>query len=232
MTAHEALYSWSLSLGRLTGLGEPFRRTEALVTSHVGPALRDPVVREHAQAFRIRKWHDPEDSGLDFALVAPREAADTLRGAVDRHLGSQPWRHGASDADPLLIPAFSEYLRGLRELTDIAIDLHCVPDGQLRQHQCFLIRIGCSHVDPRYELHPYLEQHSPAYVRHAMMRRREGQGLWSWAHEEFWARCYTPGPSPEHPAPLFALWNIVVGITPRRWDDPAAVASRLGIECT
>lgn len=230
MTAHESvLYSWSLSLGRLTGVGEPFRHTEALVTSHVGPALRDPVVREHAQAFRIRKRCDSEASGLDFALVAPRDSAESLRGVAHRHLETRPWRHWVSDADPLLVPAFSEYVQGLRELTDIALDLHCVPEAQLRQHQCFLVRIGCSHLDPRFELHPYLVQYSAAYARHATIR--EGQGPWSWAHEEFWARCYTPGPSPEHPAPLSALWNIVVGITPRRWDDPTALVSRLGIEC-
>lgn len=226
------LYHWTLSdLGRAGDPGGPFRAAETLMVRHIAPALRDPRVREHASSVHLRRWHETDDHGVSFIMAAPTDAAEILTTAVASHLASSGlWRHGVADANPLLHPAFRDYLRGLGEVTAIALDLACAAEPPLQAHQCVLIRLCCAPADPRFELHPYLMQHSPAYVRYGAIH--QSCGAWPWEHEEFWARCYTRGPALEFEAPLASLWNIVLGIRPRRRDDPRALASRIGIACS
>ncbi len=159
------LHRWTLSVDGAGDRADSFRAMEAVITREVGAALRDPVVREHVSGLLIHKRCEREESEVGFVIIAPPEVADTLGMAVSRHLESREWRHTVSDTDPILHPAFAEYIRGLREQTEIALDLHCVPQAELRQHQCFLIRVCCASADPRYQLHPYLVRHSRAYVR-------------------------------------------------------------------
>lgn len=201
-----------------------------MVAHRVAVVLRDPVVREHAAAFHLIKRPDAHADAPSVALVlyAPPEAEPMLAAAVTRHAdGPDLSRRSASRDDPVLHPVFREYLHGLADVTVMALDLHTPAD--LHRHQCFLIDVGCRAEDPRFALHPYLIAHSAAYAD------RSGASLsggWSWAHERFWARCYTPGPDRAVGAPLTSLWNIVLGVTPRRGDVPQRLAERLAITCS
>jgi hypothetical protein len=203
-----------------------FRALEDLVVSAVGPAVADPVVREHAACWHVAK----RPNAVVLTLAAPPLAGEQLRAAVMRHLApAAPGEEPAADADPLLHPLAAEYRQGLSDVTEIALDLHTGSRADLSSHQCMLLRAGCGTLDPRFLLHPYLSQHSRSYVERSAA---PGAGRrWEWRHEEWWARCYTPGPGPDLQPPILSLGNIVLGLAPRRWDDPARLAARLGIRC-
>ena len=220
---------WCIHATAPPGAGGRFRALERVVTDRFGPALRDPVVREHAVSCQLvkRPGSDANPPSAELILFAPGESESVLAVAVERHAGGDDLaRAPLARDDPAVHPVFREYLEGVADVTAIALDLHL--SGELARHQCFLIDVGCRAEDPRFALHPYLLVHSAAY------RDRSGadpSGSWSWAHERFWARCYTPGPDRTIGAPLTSLWNIVLGATPRRGDTPAALAKRLAISC-
>ncbi len=205
---------------------------EEIVNDTVAPLLRDPVVREHASAYLVSKRAEgagPEAS-VWLTVIAPAEAEGPLTAAVGRRLTAPDVYRDAGPAgwDLLLHPLATDYRRGLREATDIALDLHCRPGDELREHQCVLIRLACAPEDPRFGLHAYLERHSRTYVALAGLQTRHRD---LGAHEEFWTRLFTPGPAVQLERPLLWLFNLVLGVTPRWWAEPAAVAARLGIEC-
>jgi hypothetical protein len=229
------LFRWRIDEKVTGGPGAPFRALERMVAGPVAAVFNDPVVREHSTSYQVTKTVGPPGgpettATVTLAIVAPAVAADPLGMACSRHLaGQRSTAHPPEPDAPLLLPMAEEYRRGLRDITDIAMGLHVPPGETLRAHQCALLEIVCSPRDPRFELHPYLVEHSPAYVKRSGLV--SPKGTWSWEHEQCWARFYTPGPSHELTAPLLALWNVVLGTEPRRWDQPLQVAARLGITC-
>ncbi len=224
-------YRWNVAVVEVAAPGAPFRALERIIRQGIGPATSDPVFQEHAVAFAVSKTAEPtaEDrvrGWVDLTAVAPSDSP--IRGAVQRHLGDLgAIEEPPSDADPLLLPQAAEYRRGLTDMVAIALDLHGADPTTLRAHQGELLQVACSATDPRFQLHPYLSEHSKVY------RARTGVppdgSSWSWEHEECWARFYTPGPMATLAAPIYALLNVVLGIVPRRWDRPDALAARIDI---
>ncbi|MBI4513104.1 MAG: hypothetical protein HY702_03250 [Gemmatimonadetes bacterium] len=216
-----------------SSLPASLRALERIVVEEAAAAVRDPVVQEHAVAYHLEKRPDGEqDAGgqaaLVIGIVAPPEPEAVLTAAVARHLRSESFRQRLEPPDVLLHPVAAEYRRGLREVTDVALDLHCGVERQLRAHQCALLRVGCGALEPRFGLQAHLAEHSAAYVRLAGLA---GAPQDLWAHEAFWMRLYTPGPGAHLGRPIDWLWKIVLGVIPRRWSDPVAVAHQVGIEC-
>lgn len=221
------LFRWTLPVAG-SSLPERLRVLERIVVEEAAVLLRDPVVREHATDYYLEKDADDEPAALAIGIVAPPESEAVLEAAAARRLRSESFRQRVEPPDVFLHPIAAEYRRGLREVTEVALDLHGCEEPQLRGHQCLLIRIACGALDPRFELQARLAQHSPAYVRLAGVAELAHD---PWAHEAFWARLYTPGPGAHLGRPIDWLWKIVLGIVPRRWNDPVAVARQIGIAC-
>lgn len=235
MHAELALYRWTVRREPDPSIpGAPFRALEALVSEAISGTVQDPVVREHATSYSIVKLAPAEaraPAEVILTIVAPPAAEAPLTRVVGRRLAEyQTTAHPVALDDPILHPIASEYRHGLADITDISLDLHPDTPAALRNHQCALLRIACRPIEPRFELHPYLLSHSPTYTARSGMHP-DGKG-WSWDHEQCWGRFYTPGPAPNLPPPLHCLWNIVLGLAPRRWDDPKRLATRLGIDCS
>lgn len=214
------------------------RALERLVPEAAAPLLGDPLVQEHAEAYHLIKrvgakgGGGSEVAGLDLLILAPADAGDPIRAASERHLGNGWEKEATTESQEFLAhPVARDYRIGLRDITDIALELHPAEPALLREHQCFLIDLACRGRDPRHELHPYLCEHSPTYLSRSGASGREGASLWGWEHEEFWTRLFTPGPAMELLAPLASLWNIVVGERIRRGSERSGVLRTLGIEC-
>jgi hypothetical protein len=150
-------------------------------------------------------------------VVTAEERADELRSAVESHLYEFPYRHQAGDSsDPLLRPENAAYRRRLREVTDVALDLH--GDPNLVEHQMFLIQIACGTDDNARDLHDFLCQYSPTYA-----------SLPEHHKIAFWHGFTDSAPDPALPAPVQCFWNIVLGVEPSPGGNPAAVADLIGI---
>ncbi len=207
-----------------------FRGLERVLAGRALPALRDPVVREHAVAYALEKHPDPvagvPGPSITVTVLAPRDVQSMAAEAVGRHLEDATPMTPGRDAELLLAPVAEEYRQGLREATDIALDLHAVSPSTLRAHQRRLIEIGCAGLDPRFALQEFLPAHSPSYRAHGRVGDPAAGPL---TLEALWMRLYTPGPTLNHPAPIWLLWNVVVGRTPKRWKDPETVAESIGI---
>ncbi len=233
------LYRWFIPVSGPLQPVARLREMERLVRDRIAPTLRDADVHQRIAGCHLWKRDTEEGAssgatgvGVDF--FATPEADAPLTAAVSRHfegLGAVGGRGVEDEAAVILYPVAAEYRRGLTEVSEVALDLHAAPEPAFRAHQCALIEAACSAADPRYRLQSYLAQHSPAYVRLARPEPTDEGGLGSWEQEGFWSRLYTPGPGRGLRAPIYSLWNIVLGTAPRRWSDRRELAARLGIEC-
>ncbi len=240
MMSHELeLFRWFLPVSASSEPVERLREMERLVRDHLTPALRDAVVREQISGLHVWKragmaGESSGAAGVGVDFFATPENDPSLTAALAGHLeaaGAVGGRGVEDEAGVILYPVAAEYRRGLTDVSDVALDLHAAPESKFRAHQCALIEVVCSAADPRYWLQSYLTQHSPTYVRLARPETSEEGELWSWGQEEFWGRLYMPGPGRGLLAPIYSLWNIVFGMTPRRWTERRELAARLGIDC-
>ncbi|MFQ5704649.1 MAG: hypothetical protein ACE5HT_11570 [Gemmatimonadales bacterium] len=228
------LFGWTLFTPHTLALRAQLAVMESIVCDELAGAITDPVVREHTSARSITKQVASEREGRGWVrlkLFGPPDAAEMIGRAVQRYIKTPSARVDTpSETDLVLHPLGQDYRRGLSEITDIALDLHTAPAARRMLHKCLLVRVGCSAEDPRFELHPYLATHSSAYVRLSGIARDEG-GSWGWGHEEFWARLFTPGPARGLQAPLWSLWNIVLGIDISRRESVRSLEEKLGLNC-
>lgn len=240
MESHKLeLYRWFIPVAETAPPVARLRELERVVRDQLAPALRDPVVREHVSGFHLWKRTAEEGqaagaAGAGVDLFATPEADSPLTTVLAGRLkeaGAVGGRGVAGEAAVILHPIAAEYRRGLTEISEIALDLHVACEPDFRAHQCALIDSACSSADPRFMLQTYLTEHSAAYLRLARPEPEVEGELWSWAQEELWSRLYTPGPGRGLLAPIYSLWNIVLGTVPRRWTDRTELAARLGIDC-
>ncbi len=233
------LYRWFIAVTERASPVARLREMERVVREQLAPALRDPVVREHVSGFHLWKRNAEEGeaagaAGVGVDLFAAADADPPSDPVLASHLqeaGAVGGRGVLGEAAVILHPIAAEYRRGLTDISEVALDLHVAPQLDFRAHQCALIDAACSSADPRFQLQTYLTEHSAAYLRLARPEPEVEGELWSWAQEELWSRLYTPGPGRGLLAPIYSLWNIVLGTVPRRWTDRTELAARLGIDC-
>lgn len=191
-----------------------FREKERIVNQAVIPILANAAIGKLTSDYLVGKRRGCEVWLTMFASAASAEALQT---AVEAYLYEFPWRHEPGDLDePLLLPHVSSYRRRLREVTDVALDLH--GDPNLVEHQMFLIQIACGTDDNATDLHDFLCQHSPTYAAFPEYHKIT-----------FWNEFTQPGPDPSLPLPIHSFWNIVLGCEPAPGGNPAAVADLIGI---
>lgn len=191
-----------------------FREKERIVNQAVIPILATPAVKDCATDYFVSKRRGTE---VWLTMFASDREIPPLREAVEGELYDFAWRHERVDeGDPLLAPAFRSYRRRLREVTDVALDLH--GDPNLVEHQMFLIQIACGTDDNARELHDFLVQYSATYATFPEHHKIA-----------FWNEFTQPAPDSSLPAPIQCFWNIVLGCEPAPGGNPAAVADMLGI---
>lgn len=219
LTMSQLMYRWVLR-GLPTAHADVWRRAERVMREVVAPAVRHADVVRTARDYYASKQGG--SGGVDVWLVifAPEWAEPTLLAAVEplptwcRRID---WVR--SRDDDLLKRRCRNYRRGLRMVTDVALDLHC--STQLQAHQCFLIDQMFAASDPRPALRAYLSTHS---ATHAPMDAR--------TQDKFWRDFFSAGPSPVLSYYGHWLWNIVVGPhPPPPGTTPAVIAAALAIQC-
>ncbi len=191
-----------------------FRAKERIVNQAVIPVVTDPSVKQLASDYLVSKRRGAE---VWLSMFVPDHSAAELKEIVEEHLYEFAWRSEEENkTDPLLTPKLRGYRRRLREVTDVALDLH--GDPNLVEHQMFLIQIACGTDDNARELHDFLSQYSPTYAAFPEHHKIA-----------FWNEFTQPAPAPGLPAPIGSFWNIVLGCEPAPGGNPAAVADMLGI---
>ncbi len=191
-----------------------FREKERIVNQAVIPLLANGAVRDRVSDYLVSKRRGSE---VWLSIYAEVDRADDLVVAVESHLYEFPWEHERlTSGDPLLEPAAHAFRHRLREVTDVALDLH--GDQNLVEHQMFLIQIACGTDENIRDLHDFLCQYSPNYA-----------GFPEHHKIEFWSGLTEPGPDESLPVPIQCFWNIVLGCEPAPGGNPAAVADMIGI---
>jgi hypothetical protein len=191
-----------------------FREKERIVNQVVIPLLANGTVRELASGYLVSKRRGCQ---VWFMVLTNDGRVDELRAAVESHLREIPWRREQADVDdPLLDPDTVSYRQLLREVTDVALDLH--GDPNLIEHQMHLIHIACGTADAAGELLDFLHQYSRTFAAFPEHHKLE-----------FWTAFKQPSPHPKLPVPIQCFWNIVLGCEPAPGGNPAAVADLIGI---
>ena len=197
--------------------GDPtsrFREKERIVNDVVLPALAQEVV-----ATAVTDYHVSKRRGCEvwLTVIVPEDLVDTVQGAITPFFEGFRVRTAPADGDdPLLDPAHLPYRRRLRQVTDVALDLH--RDPNLVEHKMFLIQLACGTEDQLRLLDEYLVQTSPTYATIPEVER-----------PDFWRAFYTPAPAPGLDTLERSFWNLVVGCNPERGGNPVAVADLIGI---
>ncbi len=213
-----ALHSGSDTLLRwIIDGGDPtsrFREKERIVNDAVLPALAQEIVAGAVSDYHVSKRRGCE---VWFTLIAPGDRVAEIQQAIfpffrDFHVRPAP----PDPDDPLLDPAHLPYRRRLRQVTDIALDLH--RDPNLVEHQMFLIQLACGTEDQPRLLDEYLVQTSPTYAAMSELERAD-----------FWRAFYAPAPAAGLETLERSFWNLVVGCNPERGGNPVAVADLIGI---
>lgn len=191
-----------------------FREKERIVNQVVIPLLANGAVRELASSYLVSKRR-----GCQVWLMIHTDdgRVDELRAAVESHLREIPWRREQAGLhDPLLRPDAVTYRQLLREVTDVALDLH--GDPNLTEHQMYLIQVACGTDDTANELQDFLYQYSPTFAAFPEHHKLD-----------FWNGFKQPGPRASLPIPMQCFWNLVLGCEPAPGGNPAAVADLIGI---
>lgn len=191
-----------------------FREKERIVIEAVIPLLANDAVRELASDYLVSKRRGCE---VWLTVLTNNGRVEDLRTAVESHLHEFPWRYEqGDDGDPLLDPGVARYRKRLREVTDVALDLH--GDPNLVAHQMFLIQIACGTGDAIRDLHDFLYRYSPTFAAFPEHHKLD-----------FWNGFKQPGPRASLPIPMQCFWNLVLGCEPAPGGNPAAVADLIGI---
>jgi hypothetical protein len=207
----ETLLRWILDGGSQISR---FREKERIVNQAVIPLLANGAVVDLVSDYLVSKRRGSE---VWLTVFTQKEHIDELRPAVESHLYEYPWRFEQGPADdPFLDPKLASYRHRLREVTDVALDLH--GDPNLVEHQMFLIQVACGTDDNARELNDFLCQYSPTYAAFPEHHKIA-----------FWNEFTQPAPQPGLPVPILYFWNIVLGCEPAPGGNPAAVADLIGI---
>jgi hypothetical protein len=207
----DTLLRWIIDGGDPTSR---FREKERIVNDIVSPALAQEIV-----ASGVRDYHVSKRRGCEvwLTVIAPSERVEAVERAITPFFRACTVRRSPPQPnEPLLDPAHLTYRRRLRQVTDVALDLH--RDANLVEHQMFLIQLACGTEDQSRLLDDYLVQTSPTYAAIPEVER-----------PDFWRAFAAPPPAPGLETLERSFWNLVVGCNPQKGGNPVAVADLIGI---
>jgi hypothetical protein len=198
----DVLYRW-----RIEASGpDPVARMREVVNLAVGPAVASPQCGG-AQSYYVSKHTDdppPTRHTVWLTFVAPPTAEAVLRTAVDRQLaGVTVLDYCVTTGDPVLRPEHAWWRRGVRRVTDVALDLHRGSDAEFLAHRNFLVHIAGRlqvFANPQPVLRDYLSQRSQPF--RTICATLGGE-------DEFWRDFFTWPSEPVLSYPGHWLFNIM-----------------------
>jgi hypothetical protein len=193
------LYRW-----RIDASGpDAVARKREVVNLAVVPAVAEPAVQS-ATYYVSKQPRDPVEPTVWLAVVAPPTAEAALRAAVEPRLaGVTVVDYCAAQGDPVLRPEHAWWRRGVRDVTDVALDLHRGSDAEFLAHRGFLLHVAGRlqvFANPQPTLRDYMSQHSQSFRTICAAPAEE---------DEFWRDFFTWPTEPVLSYPGHWLFNIM-----------------------